>query len=141
MQHISHTEDDTAALAAEIANNARPGDIICLSGDLGTGKTVFARAFIRALAGTDTEVPSPTFTLLQTYETRNGPLRHFDLYRIQDSEEIFELGWEEDLNGTITLVEWPQRLGPCLPPRRTDIVFKPGATPESRIITVTHHDG
>ena len=95
-----------------MAPQLRAGDVLFLQGDLGAGKTVFARALIRTLAGdTNLTVPSPTFTLVQTYDTAAGSLWHFDLYRLKDAEEIYEIGWEDALSGAIMIVEWPERLG------------------------------
>jgi tRNA threonylcarbamoyladenosine biosynthesis protein TsaE len=101
----------TQALAGRIAALARPGDAILLEGALGAGKTEFARAFIRA-AGDDPilEVPSPTFTLVQSYDVPGGPLHHFDLWRLSGPADLSELGWDEAREG-IVLVEWPERLG------------------------------
>ncbi len=109
-------EAATAAFGRALARLARPGDLIALEGDLGAGKTLIARAFINALPGPDgspfnEEVPSPTFTLVQVYERLPAPVWHFDLYRIERPEEIFELGIEEALAEGISLVEWPQRMG------------------------------
>ncbi len=119
---ISNSEEETAGHARNFAASLRPGDVVCLYGDLGLGKSVFARALIRHLAGdTDLEVPSPTFTLVQTYDTDAGPLWHFDLYRLKDPDEVYELGWEEALAEAINIVEWPERLGYLLPSRRIDI--------------------
>lgn len=111
----THSEDESTALASKTAASAKGGDVFLLEGTLGAGKSVFARGFIRALAGSDTEVPSPTFTLVQTYDTAKAPLYHFDLYRLEDPEEIYEIGWEESLAGGIVLVEWPERLGSHVP--------------------------
>lgn len=105
-------ENALAAQAAAFAPRLRAGDVLFLRGDLGAGKTAFARALIRAMTGQpDLAVPSPTFTLVQTYDTPAGPLWHFDLYRLKSAEEIFEIGWEEALGGAIMIVEWPERLG------------------------------
>lgn len=134
----SSSEADTAALAADLARGAAPGDVFCLSGALGMGKSVFARAFIQSLCGPDTDVPSPTFTLVQTYDTPAGPLAHFDLYRLEDAEEVLQLDWDDMLAGAICLIEWPSRAGGFLPSRRTDIVFE-AAAGESRTITVQRH--
>lgn len=115
--HIFETtsEQETADLAAALAHKCRAGDLFLLSGPLGAGKSVFSRAFIRALCGADTEVPSPTFTLVQNYECGKGLIWHFDLYRLEDPDEIFEIGWEEAMVDGISLVEWPQKLGPYAP--------------------------
>lgn len=119
------SEAETATLAANLARRSRAGDLFLLSGPLGAGKSVFSRAFIRALCGDDTEVPSPTFTLLQNYECEKGVIWHYDLYRLEEPEEIFELGWEEAMVEGITLVEWPQKLGPYSPMSATRITIEP----------------
>jgi tRNA threonylcarbamoyladenosine biosynthesis protein TsaE len=111
----------TAALGARLAGLLRAGDVVCLRGPLGAGKTSLARGLIAALGG-GAEAPSPTFTLVQTYET-DPPLWHFDLYRLADPEEIWELGWEEARTGAACLIEWPERLGPRLPAERLDITL------------------
>jgi tRNA threonylcarbamoyladenosine biosynthesis protein TsaE len=116
-------EAATAALAKGLAAYARAGDVIALSGELGTGKTTFARAFIRARGGGDEEVPSPTFTLVQVYDLPGPVIWHFDLYRLEDAKEAWELGIEEAFAEGISLIEWPQRLGSLLPARRLDIHF------------------
>jgi len=105
----------TEALAKRLASVARPGDCILLEGPLGAGKTAFARAFLRAASGDPAmEVPSPSFTLVQTYETDIGLVFHYDLWRLEGSASLAELDWEDALDG-ITLVEWPDRLGPLRP--------------------------
>lgn len=105
----------TLALAAATAHAAKPGDAILLSGPLGAGKTEWARGFLRALSGDAAlEVPSPTFTLVQTYATPRGPVAHFDLWRLSDPSALRELGFEDARDG-IVLVEWPDRLGPHMP--------------------------
>lgn len=115
------SEEETARIAADLAQKAVPGDVYALQGTLGAGKSVFARGFIQSLAGAGTEVPSPTFTLVQTYETSQGMIWHFDLYRLTEPEQIYEIGWEEALADGIILVEWPQRLGGLLPPHMKSI--------------------
>ena len=122
----------TASLAAQLAGLARPGDAIALWGDLGMGKTAFARAFIAARAGEALVVPSPTFTLLQTYDLPNGQVWHFDLYRLANPDDVWELGWEQALSDAILLVEWPQHLGNLLPADRLDVSFAQGDGPEQR---------
>jgi tRNA threonylcarbamoyladenosine biosynthesis protein TsaE len=109
-------EAATAGLAARLVGRARQGDVIGLQGPLGSGKTSFARAFIRALGGTDQEVPSPTFTLVEIYAfAGKPPVWHFDLYRLRAAEEAWELGIEEAWAEGISLIEWPERLGRLLP--------------------------
>ena len=110
------TERATEALGATLAARLKPGDVVGLTGDLGAGKTTLARAIIRAAAA-DPEliVPSPTFTLVEVYETPRGTFWHFDLYRLEAAEQVYELGWEEALAEGIVLLEWPERLGRLLP--------------------------
>ena len=129
------SEAATASLAAALARRANPGDVIALNGALGSGKTSFARAFIRSLGSGDEEVPSPTFTLVEIYEfARGGPaVWHFDLYRLKYPEEAYELGLEDALAGAIVLIEWPEHLGALLPRERLDLVLLPGSSPERRI--------
>ncbi len=122
MDIITNSETETMQIARDLAEKINTGDILLLHGNLGMGKSVFARALIRELAGDKTlEVPSPTFTLVQTYDTKRGPLYHFDLYRLKDPEEIYELGWEEALSDSILIVEWPERLGDLKPAGYLDI--------------------
>lgn len=111
----------TRELAQNLARVAKPGDVIALSGDLGTGKTTFARDFIRALTDPEEDVPSPTFTLVQTYEGDSGEIWHFDMYRLERPEEVFELGLEDALVDGISLIEWPDRMGTYIPRDRLDI--------------------
>jgi tRNA threonylcarbamoyladenosine biosynthesis protein TsaE len=128
-------ENATAAFAARVAAVARPGDVIALSGELGAGKTCFARAFIRARSGSGDaaeEVPSPTFTLVQTYDLPGGPVWHFDLYRLRNAEEAWELGIEDAFREGISLIEWPERLGSLLPAQRLGIAFEFGPTANAR---------
>ena len=126
-------EAATAALAAGLAGLAQPGDVIALRGELGAGKTAFARAFIRARgAGPDEAVPSPTFTLVQLYDLPGGTVWHFDGYRLRDPEEAWELGIEDAFRDGIALVEWPERFGRLLPARRLELTLAPGAAPTAR---------
>lgn len=125
-------EADTAALAGRLAAALRPGDVVCLSGDLGAGKTALARATLRALSGDPgLEVPSPTFTLVQVYDAPAAAVWHFDLYRLSAPDEVVELGWDEASGSGIALVEWPDRLGPLLPADRLDVTLTVTG-PESR---------
>ncbi len=121
---LSRSELDTIKAAQNLAGEIRPRDVIFLQGPLGAGKTVFARALIRALCGQGMlEVISPTFTLVQSYEADIAEIFHFDLYRIKEPEEIFELGWEDALADGIAIVEWAERLGPYKPTPTLDIIL------------------
>jgi len=111
----------THELAQCLARVAKAGDVIALSGDLGAGKTEFARAFIRTLTDPDEDVPSPTFTLVQTYEGDGPEIWHFDLYRLEHPEDVFELGIEEALHDAISLIEWPDRMGSYIPRDRLEV--------------------
>jgi tRNA threonylcarbamoyl adenosine modification protein YjeE len=117
-------EQATHRLMMDIAGLIEPGDLITLSGDLGAGKTTFARALIRHLAGDETvEVPSPTFTLMQTYALPRFSLTHADLYRLSGPAELAELGFEDLGEGAVTLLEWPDRAAGFLPPDRLDVAL------------------
>lgn len=97
------------------------GDVITLAGDLGVGKTEFARAFIGACVGEEVEVLSPTFTLVQPYETKLGTIWHFDLYRLTSEEELVEIGMQEALDNGLSLIEWPQIAAALLPKEKLAI--------------------
>jgi tRNA threonylcarbamoyladenosine biosynthesis protein TsaE len=118
------TQQDLITLAKPLALSLRAGDVVALWGDLGVGKTTFARVLIQALLGETIDVPSPTFTLVQVYESSHGDVWHCDLYRLKDPEEVFEIGLEDAFHQAICLVEWPERLGNLLPRRRIDMTFK-----------------
>lgn len=136
----SGDEAETARLAGLLASGLARGRPVCLWGDLGMGKSVFARAVIRALAGDESlDVPSPTYTLVQEYESPQGLLFHFDLYRLSSPEEVYELGWDDALAQGIAIVEWPERLGTLLPLLRCDVRLTDGQQgPDSRVIEVRH---
>jgi len=128
----------TARLGAALARILRPGDALCLSGPLGAGKTELARGLIRALAGPEEEVPSPTFTLVQLYDTPGLPLAHFDLYRLEKPGEADELGLEEALIDGAAVIEWPQRLGEDAQPKdRLSLELKQEG--EGRVAVLTPH--
>ena len=117
-------EQATRALMVDVAAVVEPGDLITLSGDLGAGKTTFARALIRHLAGdAAVEVPSPSFTLMQAYELPRFTLVHADLYRLSGPGELAELGFEDVPVGAVTLLEWPDRAAGALPADRLDIAL------------------
>lgn len=113
----------TTQLAQRLAPLLKAGDVLALQGGLGAGKTTFARALISALMGQDTEVPSPTYTLVQTYDGPEFPIFHFDLYRLEDPSEVLELGWDETQYG-LALIEWPDRAGSHLPTWRLDLTLE-----------------
>ncbi len=125
-------EAATSRLARRVARHARPGDVIALSGDLGTGKTQFARAFIG-----EEEVPSPTFTLVQIYERPSGRIWHFDFYRLERPEEAIELDIEDAFADGISVIEWPERLGELLPRERLEIAFDFTDSPTARRLRLT----
>ena len=134
---VTRSEAETAWLGEAIAVHARRGDVVALLGDIGAGKTVFARAFIRALTNPDEEVPSPTFTLLQTYDGPDCPIYHFDLYRIADADEALELGIEDAFANGISLIEWPERIDAVRDDTRLTIhIGADGRNPSDRVITV-----
>jgi tRNA threonylcarbamoyladenosine biosynthesis protein TsaE len=121
---------ETEALAARLSARLEPGDTLLLQGQLGAGKSLFARAAIRALigpGGAKAEVPSPTFTLVQVYDTRAGEVWHADLYRLTDPQEAVELGLDAAMEEAICLIEWPDRLAPDWPGSAVCLRFAPRA--------------
>ncbi len=129
------TAEETASLAARVGAVSDAGDVIALWGDLGAGKTTFCRALVHDRAGDGEEVPSPTFTLVQIYEPpESAPVWHFDLYRLNGPEDIWELGFDDALEDAVSLIEWPERLGRQLPLRRLDVelCFAPDLGPTAR---------
>ena len=130
-------EAATMALAAAQAAWLEPGDFVALTGDLGVGKTVFARGLIRALAEDPAlETPSPTFTLMQVYETAKRRVVHADFFRLRDAIELANIGWEEAIEGAIAVVEWADRFSEVLPPNRVEIVIRFDASrgPDFRLV-------
>ncbi len=121
----SESPQHTTAIAADLASLLHGGDCIALDGPVGAGKTHFARAMIQSLQDSAEDVPSPTFTLVQTYKTRAGEIWHADLYRLSASEEIEELGLRDALEEAICLIEWPDRMGDTMPKDHLRIEFRP----------------
>ena len=123
MQFISNCPDDTKKIAADMALKLKEGDVICLYGDLGAGKTAFVQGLAKGL-GIDEHITSPTFTIVNEYEGRL-PLYHFDVYRIADSDEMYEVGFDEYVYGEgVSVIEWPQLIEDILPDKRYDIEIK-----------------
>lgn len=121
------SENNLVEVAAEFSQTLNKGDVVLFHGDLGAGKTTFCRALIQHLCGDQTVVPSPTFNLVQIYETDDQILHHYDLYRLPEEnaeDDILELGWTDSMNDAITLVEWPDRLGTLAPPKAVHITLK-----------------
>lgn len=135
---ISTSEKDTGDVARACAAITKRGDVWALEGTLGAGKSVFARAFIKA--STDaTEVPSPTFTLVQAYSSQKGfDIYHYDLYRLKDPTEIFELGVEDAFYEGVSLVEWPEKMGGFTPKNMWFVKIE--NVPQGRKITICSQD-
>lgn len=127
LEFLCPDERATADLAVKIASAARTGDVFALYGTLGMGKSVWARAFINSLTGAE-EVPSPTFTLVQSYEAPEFEIYHYDLYRLKSPEEVFELNIEEAVYGGVCLIEWPEKMGGYLPRGCIKITITPEST-------------
>ena len=133
------SEKDTLKFGSNLAKIARCGDIFALSGDLGTGKTVVARGFIKQIIGNDTNVASPTFNLVNTYESNKGTIWHFDLYRLENSNEIEELGLDEAISEGICIIEWPEKATNEIPKNRLCIFLKEGEQTGVRSVQITSH--
>ncbi|MBE7022759.1 MAG: tRNA (adenosine(37)-N6)-threonylcarbamoyltransferase complex ATPase subunit type 1 TsaE [Ruminococcaceae bacterium] len=122
-EYFTAGEAETRAVAERLALSLLPGQTVCLRGELGVGKTVFAKGLCAAL-GVSEHVSSPTFTLVNEYEGTRGSVYHFDLYRIEDADELFEIGFSEFVGGSgISLIEWPERAEEALPKARLDITI------------------
>ncbi len=127
---------ETARLGAALAAALRVGEVICLTGPLGAGKSVLARGAILELSPDEAEAPSPTFTLVQTYPNPRLNLAHLDLYRLASAEEAYELGLDDALREGAAVIEWAERLGSDLPPDRLEVVIAPGESADSRVATL-----
>lgn len=132
-------EKDTAAFAEKLSALVKKRDVLTLNGTLGAGKTAFARAFIRSVCAAEVDVPSPTFNLLLLYDSPKGPIYHYDFYRLEDPEEVWELDVEEAYEEGITLMEWVERLEDLGPedPLEIRIIFPENGLEGERIITLT----
>ena len=119
----SFSAEDTQNIAAEISKNLSPGDVVCLFGEMGVGKTVFTNGLCRALGACE-YATSPTFTVVNEYDGGQFPVYHFDMYRIEDEDELIEIGFEEYLmSGGICIIEWPENIPDSLPKKRIDVIF------------------
>ncbi|WP_420014120.1 tRNA (adenosine(37)-N6)-threonylcarbamoyltransferase complex ATPase subunit type 1 TsaE [Tateyamaria sp.] len=136
MLHLADA-DATAAFAVVLGARLTPGDTVLLSGPVGAGKTHFARALIQSILHAPEDVPSPTFTLVQTYDTIRGPLWHTDLYRVSADTEIDELGLIEAFDDAICLVEWPDRLGSVTPAAALGIALQADGDARDAVLTWT----
>jgi tRNA threonylcarbamoyladenosine biosynthesis protein TsaE len=132
-------EADTARLGAAIAAGLQAGEAVCLSGPLGAGKSTLARALVRALTTPDEEVPSPTFTLVQFYEGPRLRVAHFDLYRLSNPDEAYEIGLDEALDEGAAVIEWPERLAGRLPADRLDVEIGLADDDQGRRVRLTPH--
>lgn len=122
MIYSSNSPKETENLARVIAKELRSGDVICLRGDLGVGKTAFVQGLVKAL-GVEEPICSPTFTIINCYNG-NMPIYHFDVYRIDDCDEMYEIGYEEYVYGDgISVIEWPDKIKEILPEKRYDITI------------------
>jgi tRNA threonylcarbamoyladenosine biosynthesis protein TsaE len=122
-RYRTSSPEETGGLARRIGAALRPGATLLLDGGVGAGKTHFARALIQSLLLSPEDVPSPTFTLVQTYDGTSGEIWHADLYRLSSPDEVVELGLEEAFETAICLIEWPDRLGELAPPDALTLRF------------------
>lgn len=135
MKFISHSESETAKIAHNFAKTLKIGDVVALYGTLGVGKTAFCRGFIQSLTNNETDVPSPTFTLLQIYDTSLYPVYHFDMYRLKTPEEAYEIGIEDAFYDGVSLIEWPEKIGYLLPNNHKKVTIRI-LTDNTREITI-----
>jgi len=129
------TESDTEALASTLAPLLHAGDTLLLAGEIGAGKTAFARALIRARLGRFEDVPSPTFTLVQNYDAGDCDIWHADLYRLTAPDDVLELGLDAAFDEAICLIEWPDRLGATCPKDALRLAFEAG--PSGHNVTIS----
>lgn len=122
-QFISNSETDTINFARNLASNLKKSDIVILTGELGSGKTKFVEGFL-SFFGLENEISSPTFTIVNEYTTKNFPIYHFDVYRLEDSSQFYEIGGEEYFQKGICLIEWGEIIQDALPNKYIHITFK-----------------
>ena len=138
-----HSVEETWAFAGEVAQTLKPGDVICLEGDLGAGKTTFTQGLAKAL-GVAGRVTSPTFCIIQEHRAENAApgapqlLVHMDLYRLHGEDDVIAIGWEDYLSeGAVLVVEWPERAGSLIPPDALHISFRHLPGEEHRLVELT----
>ena len=134
-QFISKNEQETIKIAAQISKTAKAGTVFALYGTLGAGKSAFCRGFIQSLCPNVKDVPSPTFTILQTYEANDFDIYHFDMYRLKKEDEAFEIGIEDAFFEGVRLIEWPEKIGSLLPKNAIKITILIQED-QSRLITI-----
>lgn len=136
MEYCSNSVAETEELGAQLAARLRPGDVVAYTGDLGAGKTAFTRGIARGL-GIPERVTSPTFTIVNEYEGGRLPLFHFDLYRLGDPEELFDIGWEDYLaRGGVCAVEWSENVAGALEDEPIRVDIRRGAHDGQRVISI-----
>ena len=136
MEYLSHSPEETEQLGEQLGRTLRPGSVVAYRGDLGMGKTAFTRGLARGL-GCTCRVTSPTFTIVNEYSGAL-PLFHFDMYRLDSSDDLFDIGWEDYLDrGGVWAVEWSERVEDALPDDTLWVSFARGTGENDRIITVT----
>lgn len=140
MEYRANSETETCNIARQLAASLRAGECVALSGELGAGKSVFARALMRALGVTDAAMPSPTFAIVQEYQGRGCRVAHMDWYRLHGSGELEAIGIRDYLQPPwITIVEWPERAPGLLPPSARRVTLAANVDePEARLITITN---
>lgn len=135
-EYLSHAPEDTERIGAQFAATLHAGDVVAFTGDLGAGKTAFSRGILRGL-GHAGRVTSPTFAIVSEYHTEKADVAHFDMYRILDLDALWELGFDEYLDGRrIVLIEWSENITDALPPHKL-VSIRYGKQPDERIITIT----
>ncbi|WNX83781.1 tRNA (adenosine(37)-N6)-threonylcarbamoyltransferase complex ATPase subunit type 1 TsaE [Agathobaculum sp. NTUH-O15-33] len=139
MEYHTHSPEQTEQLGADFAKTLSPGDIVAFSGDLGAGKTAFSRGVLRGL-GYEGRVTSPTFAIANEYQTPGGPVVHLDLYRLTDPDSLYEIGFDEYLDGSrIVLIEWSENAGDSLPDFYKTVYISYGNDNNERTVTIGEH--
>ena len=131
---LSHSSEETEAFAAELAMRLTPPKAVCLYGDLGAGKTAFTRGLARGMGSHDT-VSSPTFTIMHRYDGKHT-IYHFDLYRLEEEDELLDIGFEEFLSQGIAVIEWPDKFRHLMPPDAITVTLAYGESENERLIEV-----